>query len=157
MYTNEIEDREQYPVIVISPKLRPYAFTLRKTKNPEVNTKGHYVNHIAKLSRKGLTFKENIFEVKGGLHMHGVVLIPDAFNMKTLKIRGWHLFLKEIFDPVGWQRYMLKEQVEETPDEDTRQAFNDYIRERFVQTATDDPDIVPQQPVVDAGSVKAEA
>lgn len=142
MYT-ELEDTERLPVVVVSPKLRPYAYTLRKTKNPECTTKGHYVNHIAKLSRKGLTFQDNNFEVKAGLHMHGVVLIPDAFNMKTLKIRGWHFFLREIFDPLGWQKYIIKEQLAQVSDSD-RQAFNDYIRERFIDTATNDPDIVPQ-------------
>lgn len=154
MYTT-LEDQERLPVVVVSPKLRPYAYTLRKTKNPESNTKGHYVNHIAKLSRKGLTFQDNNFEMKAGLHMHGVVQIPDGFNMKTLKIRGWHLFLREIFDPQGWQKYIIKEQLELVSDDD-RQKFNDYIRERFFDTAEKDPDLVPGQGAQASSSVEAE-
>lgn len=106
----EIANDEDCPVIMEAPYYRNYAMTLRKTrirKYPPV--KQDYVNHLAKLNSRGVMFPNIIFEEKPSLHLHGVAKIPDGFNIKLLRVRGWHLHLVEIYSEAGWDRYISKQ------------------------------------------------
>jgi len=103
-------------VTTVIAALRSYAMTLRRT----LLTKGSpdrtdYINHLSKLSAHGMYLHTYEFEEAEGLHLHGVVSLPEGFNMKRLRYRGWHLHLEEIFDSQGWKTYIEKEK------------FKDYI------------------------------
>jgi len=91
---------------------RSYAFTLRKVKNPETVDKYDYNNHLTKLQSKGMSIKRLAFETPSGLHVHGVCLLPEGFDFKVLRFRGWHLLLTEIYDEIGWLKYIQKEDDE---------------------------------------------
>lgn len=110
----EIVDEEDCPVLCEVPYYRNYAMTCRKTRVRNAQPcKQDYINHLAKLTSKGLVFKNVQFEETNGLHIHGVAWMPEGFNIKTLRFRGWHLHLKEIYSDKGWERYILKEQETE--------------------------------------------
>lgn len=112
------------PVVIDVPVRREYAFTLRKTnikRGPP--TMDDYHAHLNKLQTKGLIMRQHVVEQKGGLHLHGVVSIPEGFNFKTLMIRGWHFHIVEIYDPEGWQRYLAKEQLHDVIIQKLRDQF----------------------------------
>lgn len=102
-------DDSEHPVVAIVAIQRQYALTMRRTKNPSKVTQTDYINHLTKLRSQGMDIKQYEFEESSGLHLHGVVLLPEGFNLKRLRYRGWHLLLKEIYDPEGWKAYIEKD------------------------------------------------
>lgn len=115
MKVKTIHDENQYtqstafPVVVELPMKRAYAFTMRKTKLNKGVSIEDYVNHRSYLISKGCEFKQVTYEYEKGLHSHGVILLPEGYDHKVLNKRGWHLYLKEIYDPQGWIKYINKE------------------------------------------------
>lgn len=115
----KVVDLSQADLVVTKPLRRNYAFTLRKTKlddislGPAMSDPMHYAidykMHIQKLCSKGPELKDMEFETTSGLHCHGIFIIPEGFNMKLLRVRGWHLMIEEIYDEDGWIRYIRKD------------------------------------------------
>lgn len=127
-------DKENLTVTVIMPIQRQYAYTLRRTRLKTPLTREMYRTHLHKLASLGCSFKQNEFEEPSGLHMHGVVLIPDGFNFKRLRYRGWHFLLVEIYDYQGWIKYIEKDKVTQTD----RDKFNEYINSLKTEPANCD-------------------
>ncbi len=46
---------------------------------------------------------------KGVLHYHGVIRLADNFYRKNLRIKGYHLYLKRIYNLAEWIKYTMKE------------------------------------------------
>jgi len=95
-----------------------YAFTLRKTKlvdshEPEM-LRLHYEDRLESFRKLGLFVKDYEFETKHGLHVHGIIEIPISFYLKKLRMRGWNLDLKIIYDEEGWLSYIRKEKLKRT-------------------------------------------
>lgn len=90
----------------------PFAFTLRKSKNNKNSTVGDYINFMKKIfSKNNIKLIDNTYETENGLHTHGYIEIPKKFNFKKLRIRGWNIKVKEIYDMDGWTRYCYKKQL----------------------------------------------
>lgn len=93
--------------------LTSWAFTLRKTSTKKVQpTQADYHYHINNLclaTKSHIT--DSVFERTGGLHMHGTIEVPNKVQMYKFRVRGWRLHLEQLWDRVGWQSYMAKEQV----------------------------------------------
>ncbi len=45
---------------------------------------------------------------KGVLHYHGVIRLPVNFYRKNLRIKGYHLYLKRIYNLQRWIDYCFK-------------------------------------------------
>lgn len=106
---------QEASVVVEAESSRLYALTLRRTKNPDMTQdllETMYHQHLFKLSTKGVIIEETEFEVKGGLHLHGIIRLASDFNFKLLRVRGWHLHLREIYNKKEWIRYIQKENKE---------------------------------------------
>lgn len=118
----QIFDLSKATLVVSRPLRRNYAFTLRKTKLDDTSLGEaqsdamHYAidykMHVQKLCSKGPELKELEFETTAGLHCHGIFIIPEGFNFKLLRVRGWHLQIEEIYDELGWIRYIRKDKKE---------------------------------------------
>lgn len=94
---------------VIKAPGRQYAFTLRKTKNPKDSTDQMLFDHITTLCYgTGSSLVEHVYELKGGIHMHGIIEIKTK-NLNMFRVRGWHLHLEELYNAAGWRFYMMKE------------------------------------------------
>ncbi len=46
---------------------------------------------------------------KGILHYHGVIRLSDKFYRKNLRVKGYHLYLKRIYNLVEWIKYTVKQ------------------------------------------------
>lgn len=105
-------------------KLKPYGFTLRKTKlvNVEEDT---YRSHMDRLPWE--LYCDVAFETESGLHCHGVCYIPRAVDMKRFRFRGWKLHLEELYDPQQWMIYCNKHQETPTPDMTDTPIEQDFI------------------------------
>lgn len=92
--------------------VRQYAFTLRRTNLKKGVTVQQYMDHVLKWQFQGkCKLVAGCFEHTAGLHMHGILEIPKAYNKKKFfRVRGWNIKLEEIYDLEGWKYYMLKEQ-----------------------------------------------
>lgn len=108
---NQYTKSTEFPIVVELPKRRQYAFTMRKTNLSKGVCIADYVNHRSFLISRGCEFKQITYEYEKGLHSHGVVLLPEGYDHKYLNKRGWHLYLKEIYDPQGWMKYIKKEEA----------------------------------------------
>lgn len=47
---------------------------------------------------------------KGRYHLHGIISIPKGFYRKKLVMPGLHLKLEEIYNLIGWTKYIKKDQ-----------------------------------------------
>lgn len=95
-------------------KFKTYSFTIRKVKLVSVD-KDTYMKHLARLP---FSKTENIvFEYTGGLHMHGIGVIPNSLDKKRFRFRGWHIYLKELWDRQGWEMYLKKDDDEPDPED----------------------------------------
>lgn len=92
----------------------PYAFTLRKTKQP-VQIED-YVIKLDKIRQLGCEITDHVFEHEAGLHCHGVIQIPKDFKKIQLRTRGWRLQLDELYDYAGWLAYITKSNMLEELD-----------------------------------------
>jgi len=113
---------------IINSEHTSWAFTLRKTTIKKgLPTEDDYYDHLERMhDTTNCIIKENVFEHTGGLHMHGVLQIPDATNMKLFRTRGWKLHLEKIWDYDGWRNYFMKEQIiknNETPEDTTSEEY----------------------------------
>lgn len=91
-----------------------YSFTMRKTTNPDSTKLDDYFKYINRWRAKGVILDKYVCEYNNtnkGYHLHGVFLIPKKFNMKQFRVRGFHMKLDEIYDKVGWDAYMSKQQI----------------------------------------------
>lgn len=105
------EQIEAYPVVAEVVGVRQYALTLKRTKHKKSPfEEGDYLIHLSKLMTRGLRMRSYYFENTAGLHLHGIVELPDGYNFKLLRVRGWHCYLREIYDEQGWMDYIQKEQ-----------------------------------------------
>lgn len=95
-----------------------YAFTLRKTKNPNESSRELLTKHLCGLAHGGVfaTFNNVVFEETGGLHCHGIVTIPKFTNLARFRVRGFKMHLVEIYDLQQWYQYLNKDQNELLPD-----------------------------------------
>lgn len=109
-------DQSRISLVVVRSVTTPYAFTLRKVGKKADDIYGQYVAKLVQLQDLGVKITDNVFEHKGGVHMHGIMQIPKKFLMKRLRSRGWKLHLDEIYDLAGWQAYLAKEQILKEPD-----------------------------------------
>jgi len=94
-------------------KIRSYGFTLRKTSLKNV-TREAYEAHCNRLPWE--LYCDIVYEMEGGLHCHGVAYINSAIDKKRFNMRGWHVKLEELYDPIQWQIYCNKHQDAPTPD-----------------------------------------
>lgn len=90
----------------------PFAFTLRKTKQPV--SKADYEAKLGKINALGCNVTDHVYESEAGLHCHGVIQIPKDFNKIKLRTRGWRMYLEELYDYAGWLSYMTKQNILET-------------------------------------------
>lgn len=95
----------------------PYAFTLRKVGKRPVDIYGVYAAKLGEFEDLGLSVTNNVFEHKGGVHVHGVMQVPKGFKLRRIRVRGWRIQLDEIYDMAGWQAYLAKEQILREPDD----------------------------------------
>lgn len=102
-------DEPNAPLIVEVPLRRDYAFTLRKTNVKHGVEHSHYLEHISKMEKYGVVFRDTNYETTNGLHCHGIVSISESMSLKRLRFRGWHLHLIELYDEDGWIRYIRKD------------------------------------------------
>lgn len=58
----------------------------------------------------GVDVYDYVFEPdsKGVCHAHGIISISKKFYRKRLKIKGVHVFIRELTDRAGWIAYMNK-------------------------------------------------
>lgn len=90
---------------------REYAFTLRRTTLKELHTEYMYSVHLEKFVTKGYcTIKDFVFETTAGLHVHGILSVPKGVDLKRFRVRGWRMYLDELYDELGWKMYYMKEQ-----------------------------------------------
>lgn len=98
-------------MIIIPAATRQYAFTLRRTNLKRGVTEQEYINHVRNWEDKGLcTLIDHVFEKTAGLHMHGVLEISKKQDKRVFRVRGWNIYLEEIYNRQGWQYYMMKDQ-----------------------------------------------
>jgi len=90
-----------------------YAMTLRKTKLPV--SQDDYEKRIAQIEATGITVEEKMYENTSGLHVHGLALVPNSYNFKKLRRRGWNIHMDEIYNYIGWFAYMMKDQALDPP------------------------------------------
>lgn len=111
---------QQLDLLYLSAERTSWAFTLRKTSTKKGQpTQENYHDHIIKLiADTPVSQTKWCFERKGGLHMHGVLVIPRGYNMLKFRVRGWKIHLEEIYDLIGWHAYMAKEQLIKIHEED---------------------------------------
>jgi len=132
-YGTEICEVTDCGVVVENPTHRSYACTIRRTKDPDKVVRLDYVNHMSKLQSKGVTFRQINFEDNrqhGGCHLHAVAKLPDGFNFKQLRIRGWNLRLVEIYDEEGWKKYCEKDELKQALRDNLfkREELNDKLK-----------------------------
>lgn len=97
--------------------IRSYGFTLRRTKNPTSVCRQDYDSHIERLCKlPGVTLHDYVFETEGGLHSHGIFIIPVKTDFKRFRFRGWHIHLSELNEGHLWDLYLNKHQPELTTD-----------------------------------------
>lgn len=116
---------------VVKAPARQYAFTLRKTvlKLGPINQES-YFKHIEKWETAKLCrLVDSVFEYTSGIHMHGILEIPEGVNFKRFRVRGWNIVLEELYDQNGWRYYMMKEQKCKDDNEE-------YIDEHFIYSLT---------------------
>lgn len=108
-----------------------WAFTLRKTTKKRLDPNEEiYLTYIENLCQKTNTIlKEYVFEQTGGLHMHGVLQIHHATNMKLFRTRGWKMHLVNIWDYDGWRNYFMKEQLLQEIED---QPLNSDQEDRYI-------------------------
>lgn len=109
---------------------RQYAFTLRRTMLRKGVTEGDYLNHF--LRWEDVKLIDHVFEMTAGLHMHGIIEIPEKLlygNCKKLRIRGWSLVIKEMFNEFCWRSYYMKDQHNRDYEEEENNMSEDYIDE----------------------------
>lgn len=115
---------------------RPYAFTLRKTNLKKGVTTKDYLDHIEKFHQKGFCeLVEYVFEKTAGLHMHGILQIPEIHNSFKIftymfRVRGWNIKLEELYNLEGWRYYMMKEQAIKEND---NEVFENDSEESFIE------------------------
>lgn len=79
----------------------------------------------------GAFLQQHVFEddkhIKGGVHMHGVLNLPNNFLRKRLLVKGFNMKMDPIFDINGWVKYMEKDKRLrlEVLDELKIQEYND--------------------------------
>lgn len=90
-----------------------FAFTYKKNykKNEQMYDSDYDIvlNHI----RSYGILTNHFFERTGKntqLHIHGTALLPKKVRYTTLVIKGYHSKWEEIYDLVGWTRYIKKDQ-----------------------------------------------
>lgn len=95
-----------------------YAFTLRKTKNNAKSTRELYATHLCRLAHGGVfaNFNNVVFEETSGLHCHGIVTIHKSTALNRFRVRGWKMYLVEIYDLQQWEQYLNKDQDDLLPD-----------------------------------------
>ncbi len=98
--------------------MEQYAFTVKVTQQhtpADVNEKS-YTAFFDLLRARGIRviLKQSEYDSKGFLHFHGIIEMKNNFYRKKIRSKGFHLYLKEIYDLEGWVRYVLK---------DTKQKF----------------------------------
>lgn len=107
------------PIQILNASAITYAFTLRRTTKPHLANHSTYLLFIQDVFHKNnIMIKEYVFEDTAGLHMHGTIMVPNTLKLKKLRVRGWHLFLQEIFDHISWAKYIHKDQAEELSEDD---------------------------------------
>lgn len=108
------------PLEIIQADAISYAFTLRRTTNPKYVNQDTYLTYFKSYFEPNNIFIENhYFETTHGLHVHGTILVPRAFKLKKLRVRGWNIKLVEVFDHISWNNYIRKDQPPESEDDDT--------------------------------------
>jgi hypothetical protein len=43
--------------------------------------------------------------------MHGIIEVPHTTSMQLFRVRGWKMYLEEIWNVEGWRAYMAKESI----------------------------------------------
>ncbi len=62
---------------------------------------------------------------KGVLHYHGVIRLPVNFYRKNLRIKGYHLYLKRIYNLQRWIDYCFKSHA----NDDFNEKWRDLNKE----------------------------
>ncbi len=86
-----------------------WSFTVKILKNPGKAEAKHYepfFKILYQLSEVVTYCGET--DSKGVLHYHGVIRIPVNFYRKNLRIKGYHLYLKRIYNLQRWIDYCFK-------------------------------------------------
>ncbi len=87
-----------------------WGFTVKILKNPVKATANSYEPFFKVLYQLSevVTYCGEI-DSKGVLHYHGVIRLPVNFYRKNLRIKGYHLYLKRIYNLQRWVDYCFKD------------------------------------------------
>lgn len=118
--------------------VRQYGFTLRKTSHPENIQQIDYEHHMQRFVEKGLCIVVSMcFENTAGLHAHGIIEVSKALDLRRFRIRGWKMYLEEIYDQLGWLMYTIKDQApkERIEDSNLSKAQLQNLRNKMMMSA----------------------
>lgn len=109
------KEEKELAVEVTKSTYQYYAMTLRKTKTPKDRPLDcqHYEERIKELETLGIDVEDVVYEYTSGLHCHGLALVPENYNFKKVRKRGWNVKFDQIYDYLGWIAYMMKDQSKE--------------------------------------------
>ncbi len=89
-----------------------YAFTVKVLKSPKDATELRYESFFKVLfSLSDVLCYCGELDTKGVLHYHGVIRIKKNFYRNSLRVKGFHIYLKPIFNIVGWVNYCYKNEI----------------------------------------------
>jgi len=60
---------------------------------------------------------------KGVLHYHGVIRLDSNFYRKNLRVEGYHLYLKRIYNLLKWMNYIFKNDADKRWDSVCKSLF----------------------------------
>ncbi len=89
-----------------------YAFTVKKLKLKKDITERDYESFFKILfSLSDVLCYCGELDSHGLLHYHGVIRIKKNFYRKNLRVTGFHLFIKPIYNLFGWFTYCFKNDI----------------------------------------------
>lgn len=100
-------------IVLIKSNQTPWAFTIKKTGiNLNKVTIETYSSIVKRFNESGFIKDiEEEYDSKQVLHLHGIVLLRKGFMRKMLCMPGFHVKLEEIYDELGWIKYINKNKL----------------------------------------------